>query len=217
MSDILKDVKLFEGISAPDLPKMLNCLNAKTVYFSKGEFVLSAGDKTEFVGVVLDGVVHIVKEDADGNRVLVDALAPGNFFGEALCCAGIAESPVSVVADTAAEVMLLQFQRILQVCSDTCVYHARLVENMLHVIAQKNLLLQNRIDFLSKKTLRGRIMAYLETVAPRRGVRFTIPFSREELADFLCTDRSALSRELGNMREEGMIRFKKNQFTMMNY
>lgn len=213
--ELLKRVKLFRDIDEDNIESMLKCLGARTVNLNKSEYVLVAGNRVDQVGIVLEGQLHIVRDDMDGGRALIAMLDPGDFFAEALCCAGVKESPVSVVATTDAKVMLLSFRHILHTCSSSCLFHTKLIENMLQVIAQKNLQLQARMDFLSKKTIRRRLMSYFESVALKQGRKFTIPFNREELADFLCIDRSALSRELGILKKEDIIDYKKNQFTLL--
>lgn len=213
--EILKIVRLFMDINKDDLVSMLTCLDTKVISLQKGKYILEAGNPVDQVGIVLSGQLHIIKEEINGERSLIASLAQGDFFGEALCCAGVTESPVSVLADTDAKVMLLGFRRILHTCNNSCSFHTKLIENMLHVIAQKNLQLQTRMDFLSKKSIRARVLNYFEYVAKKQGNDFTIPFNREELAEFLCIDRSALSRELSFLKQEGIIDYKKNHFTLL--
>lgn len=215
--EVLRQVRLFEGIESGALSSMLACLDAHIVDFKKTELVLAAGNRVDKVGIVLCGQLHIIKEDINGERSLIASLEQGSIFGEALCCAGVTESPVSVLASTDAKVLLLGFRRILQTCSSACLFHTKLVENMLYVIAQANLLLQTRMGFLSKKTIRARVLEYFEQTASKQGISFTIPFNREELAEFLCVDRSALSRELSALKREGILDYKKNQFTLRTF
>lgn len=210
--EILRTVRLFGGIDTDDLASMLVCMRAKTVTLKKAEPVITAGNPVHFVGVVLHGQLHIIREDSGGERALIATLTQGEFFGEALCCAGVKESPVSVLADTEATVMLLAFSHLLQTCSKACPFHTKLIENMLQIIAQKNIQLQERMDLLGKKTIRSRLLSYFEVVAAQQGRDFTIPLNREEMADFLCIDRSALSRELGKLQKEGIIAYRKNRF-----
>ncbi len=212
---ILEKVKLFDGIEQADLGQMLNCLEAKVIIAKKNKILLRAGSKPDQVGIVLNGMVQIVKEDADGNRMVIGVASPGEFFGEALCCAGVEESPVSVITCEDSEIMFLEFGRILRSCSHSCTFHRGLIENMLQIIAQKNLILQNRMDFLSKKTVREKVLTYLKSVAANSERHFSIPFNREELADFLCIDRTSLSRELARLKEEGVLDYWKNQFTLL--
>lgn len=210
--EILGSVRLFAGIAQEDYPAMLACLDARVAEVKKDDFLLLAGDRPTHVGVVLSGRLHVSRVDLDGNRSLLASLLPGDFFAEALCCAGVKESPVSVQADTEGQTMLIPFARILHTCPQSCSFHSRLLENMLGVLAHKNLTLQSRMEALGHKNLRGRLLCYLEAAAVGQGRRFSIPFNREELADYLCVDRSALSRELGLLKKEGMLDYWKNNF-----
>lgn len=211
---VLHSVRLFDGIQPNHLSSMLACLGAQRIPLQKDSCALMAGEQVEHVGIVLEGRFLLIREDRDGGRNLLATLSPGDFFGEALCCAGVNESPVSVVADTDGLVMRLAFQRILHVCPNACAFHTRLLENMLGVLAGKNLQLQQQLDFLSQKTIRVRLLRYLETQTPGEGREFSIPFNREELADFLCVDRSALSREMARLKAEGLIDYWKNTFKL---
>lgn len=213
--NILKEVKLFKNIRETDLTSMLSCLGAKAVNFGKDQFILMAGDKVNKIGIVLEGNAHIIRENIDGERTIITTLSAGDYFAEALCCVGVTESPVSVITTTNSIIMLLEFSRILHSCPNACLFHAQLIENMLYVIAQKNILLQGRMDIISRKTVRMKILGYLESIALKRGKNITIPLNREEMADFLCIDRSALSHELSRMKKEGLIEYRKNHFTLL--
>lgn len=211
----IKKSKLFAKMNEQEIRIMLACLNARTIKLKKGGILIHRGDKVEFVGIVLCGVLHIIKEDADGERTLVAQLTPGEHFAEALCCAGINESPVSITAETDANILLIDFKRILHICTNACEFHAKLIENMLHVMAVKNVQMQERIEYISKKTIRKRILKYLSNFPASQGQTFTIPLNREELADYLCIDRSALSRELMRLKEEHILDYWKNQFKLL--
>ena len=213
--DVLQTVGLFRGLDAAKLEIMLKCLGAEIKVLSKSEIILFAGDKPQHVGILLTGQLHIVREDHDGNRSLMAVVNPGEIFAEALCCADIPESPVTVTAEVDSTVVLLSFQRILQTCPSACTYHSKLIENMLELIANKNLQLQSRMEIISLKSIREKVLRYLESFVPQQGLNITIPFNREELARYLCVDRSAMSNELCKMRDEGLIRFSKNKFEMM--
>ncbi|MCL2867616.1 MAG: Crp/Fnr family transcriptional regulator [Clostridia bacterium] len=208
----LESVELFEGIVSAELKAMLQCLGAQTKEMKRGAIILLAGDKPQYMGIVLDGQLHVVKEDYDGNRLLLAAITPGELFAEALCCAGVPESPVTVMAERDSSVMLLAFTRILRTCPNACARHAKLIENMLKIIASKNLHLQNRLETISIKSVRAKVLRYLESFISKQGRHITIPFNRRELADFLCVERSALSHELARMRQDGLIDYKKNRF-----
>jgi len=210
--NVLNSAGLFRDIDAAELEAMLKCLGAEIQDVSKDVIVLLAGDKPQYVGVVLTGQLHIVREDYDGNRSLLAAVTPGEIFAEALCCAGILESPVTVISDIDSTIMLLSFSRILHTCPNSCAYHTKLIENMLELIANKNLQLQSRMEIISLKAVRAKVMRYLESFVPKQGRNITIPFNREEMADFLCIERSALSHELSKMKRDRLIEYKKNKF-----
>ena len=210
--EMARQSRLFAGIGDDELSAMLACLNARDVAASKGELLLRAGEPVEQVGILLEGKLSVTREDADGERSLMALLEPGDHFAEAFCCAGIAESPVTVAAESDSSVLLLDFRRILHTCTSACSFHSKLIENMLFVVANKNIYLQTRMDYLSRKTLRRRIMKYLVNTSGGSKQIFDIPFNREALADYLCIDRSALSRELARMRDEGLIDYWKNRF-----
>jgi len=204
----------FKDIKEVDLVSMLNCVQAKIRKTQKDEFVLLAGAKPEQIGIVLEGQLNIVREDYDGNRTMVTAVMPGDVYSEALCCAGVLESPVSVIAEVESAIMQISYQRILRVCPNTCTFHIKLIENMLELIAQKNLYLQSRMDIISLKSVRMKVLRYFESLIPKQGKKITVPFNREELADFLCVERSALSHELARMKKDGLIEYRKNKFVL---
>ncbi len=210
--ELLKSIPLFTGIAQNELESMLGCLEAQDTNVRKDEILLLAGKPPEHIGIVLTGQLHIVKEDYDGNRTLVAAITPGEIYAEALCCAGVRESPVTVLADCDSVVMLLRFDRILHTCPRSCGFHARLIENMLGVIARKNLMLQGRMEIISIRSVREKVLRYLNSFIHEPGQYITIPFNREELANYLCVERSALSHELSRMKKDGLIDYRKNQF-----
>jgi CRP-like cAMP-binding protein len=213
--DVISGVRLFDDISAADLESMLGCLDAQIADYKKGEAILTAGDKPEHVGVVLAGQLHIVRDDYDGNRTLVAALATGDIFAEALCCAGVAESPVSVLVDADSVIMLMKFSRILNTCPNSCGFHTSLIGNMLGILAGKNLYLQSRMELIGIKSVRGKVLRYLESFIAKQGKNITIQLGRQEMADYLCVDRSALSHELIRMKNDGIIDYHKNGFRLL--
>jgi len=212
--NIFKTVGLFKDIKASELESLMICMGAYTKKVKKGKILLLAGSKPQYIGVVLAGQINIVRDDYDGNRSLLAAITPGQIFAEALCCAGIPESPVTVFAAVDSIVLLMGFSRIMQTCPSSCSFHTRLIGNMLGLLAQKNLMLQSRIEIIGLKSVRAKVLLYLESFFPKRGEEITIPFNREELANFLCIDRSALSHELARMKNDGLIEYRKNVFVI---
>ncbi|TYQ17788.1 UNVERIFIED_CONTAM: CRP-like cAMP-binding protein [Acetivibrio alkalicellulosi] len=214
--EIIKKNYLFKGIHVDNLKEILTCLNAKSSFYKQREFVLLTGQKISFIGIVVSGKVVVEKEDKDGNRIIISEIPPGEMFGEAFACAGIEKSSVSVQAVEDSEVLLINYKKIITTCSSACIFHTKLIENMLELLARKLLMQNQRMEFVSKRTIREKLLSFFENQKKlSNSDKFTIPYNREQLADFLFVDRSALSRELGKMRHEGLIKFDKNKFELM--
>lgn len=206
---------LFAGITPQELPGLLSCLGAKKKQFAKGEIIFAEGEPASYVGLVVSGGVQVLAEDYNGGRAIIAAPAPGEVFAETFACAHKKNMPVSVMASSNTEVLLIDYAKITGICSIGCAFHIRLVENMLAIIAGKNLTLNSKLTHLSKRTTREKLLSYLGEQAQQAGsATFTIPFNRQELADYLVVDRSALSSELGRMQQDGLLTFNRSQFTL---
>ena len=218
MQELIERVRspLFEGIEPGDLRAMLGCIGFHVSRFGKGEIIALEEERIRHVGILLTGSVDMVKEDLWGNKTMLMRVRPPELFGESFACAAYDRSAVTFVVSEAAEILFLPFQRVMHTCNMTCVFHHRLIENMVRLIAQKNRELVQKVEVISKKTLREKILAYLSQQAQRFGSRyFEIPLGRVELADYLCADRSALTRELSSMRADGLIDYDKNLFRIL--
>lgn len=216
-ASMLEKAKLFNNISKDDLEGLLVCLGASFRSYVKGQYLITAGDPIKAIGIVLSGSVDIIKEDAFGRRSIVTKIGPLDMFGEALVCAEIAESPVSVQSIGDVRVCYVNYNKIVTSCGSACGFHSRLVQNMLHILASKAIVFNKKLDYLLLKGMRERVTAYLLDQSSNSGsLDFKIPFNREELADFLAVDRSAMSRELGKMRKEGLINFNKSRFIILD-
>ncbi len=208
-----KHIALFDGISEAELDGMLHCLGAVSKGFKKGSFILMAGDPLTHVGIVLSGQATVFKTDLLGNRIVLGALTPPHLFAETFVCAGVSTSPVTVEAATDVTVLLLSFERILHTCTSCCSHHSILIHNMLRIVAQKNMALSEKLDHMARKTTRQKIASYLLDQATRSGSRrFEIALDRQALADYLSVNRSALSRELSRISEEGAVDYQRNSF-----
>lgn len=204
--EILSQCPLFDGIEQSDLDSMIACLNGKSMYVQKGNPIFLEGTPARFVGVVLSGTVQVVREDYYGNRSIMTILQPGEIFAEAFAFAGLETMPVSVFAIRDSEVLLLDCRHILTSCSDSCHFHNILMKNLLHVIAQKNLELSRKIRYMSQKSTKEKLMAYLLDQAKKNGsTEFVIPYNRQALADYLGVERSAMSAEIGKLKKAGQI------------
>ncbi len=212
----IRNVALFNGILDEDLKALLSCLHAAIRLLKKEEYVWLEGDKATVVGAVLKGSVQIVKDDVMGNRIVIGEAAAGSLFGEAFTCARERELSVSVYAPQGGIVMLLDYEKIITTCSPGCAFHSRLIENMIYILARKNLQLMQKIEHTSRRTTREKLLSYLSDVSKKQGSRtFEIPFDRQALADYLGVDRSAMSSELSKLRDEGVLRYKKNHFVFL--
>ncbi|MDF2473991.1 MAG: Crp/Fnr family transcriptional regulator [Anaerocolumna sp.] len=215
---ILEKVSLFHGISATDIESILGCLDAKMREYGKNQSIIIAGEKFTSLGIVIRGNIQITREDILGNRTIVASLEAGEIFGETFACAGIEISPVSIYSLSPSKILWVSIKKIVSTCSLACDFHSYLIQNLLQLLASKNMYLNNKMNLLSRRSTREKIMAYLISQADNRGSsRFEIPLNRNELADFLCIDRSAMSRELGKLREEGIIEFHKNSFHILEF
>lgn len=207
---------LFEGIRKEELPTMLKCMNCYTKNYEKNEMIFLESSNIKVIGVILSGTVHMIKEGINGDKALLVSMKQGDLLGESFACGEPCGAQVSFLAATNCIILFLPFYSVIHNCKMTCPFHHRLIENMVRSISHKNVQLMNKLDIISKKNLREKILAYLYAQAQdHQSHHFTIPFGRLELADYLCTDRSALTRELTHMKRDGLIDYEKNTFYIL--
>lgn len=212
----LKACPLFYGVEEEDLLPLLGCLQAKVEQYHKSEPVFLEGETAGFVGLVLEGAVQIVQDDYYGNRSVLGYAEPGELFGETYACSSMEVMPVSGYAVKDSQIMRFSCGKMLTVCSNACRFHNQLVKNLLQIVAQKNVVLSQKIRFMSQKTTREKLLAYLMEQAKRNGsASFTIPFDRQALADYLGVERSAMSAELGKLRREGVLTTTGSHFRLL--
>ena len=219
MEDIyekLSGCALFAGTVHEDIRSVLSCLGAAERVYEKDEAVLSEGEPARYIGIVLEGNVCIMRTDIFGNRSILAKAGPMDMFGEALACAEVQYMPVDVVALEKTRLVLIDAERVSRTCGNDCGFHSRIINNLLHVIASKNLMMNQKLEVTSKRSTREKLMAYLMLQAKQKGSSaFTIPFDRQELADYLEVDRSGLSAEIGKLRREGLIECSRSDFTII--
>lgn len=214
--DVLRKCRLFDGIADGQLEELLSCFGATIRVFMKNQIILAEGDATGDIGIILSGVAQIVRVDYYGNRSIVTELKPAQMFGEAFACAEVKQSPVNVVATEDCEVMFIDTLRMLHLCGNACEFHNQMIFNLMKVVATKNLILNQKLEIISKRTTREKLMTYLMQQAKQNGSNsFTIPFDRQELADFLEVERSGLSAEIGKLRREGILECKRSCFVLL--
>ncbi len=212
---ILQSSGLFSGISENELSAMLSCLDAKKEDFPKGAFVLCTGDTIESIGIVISGNVLIIQEDIWGNRNILSKAVPGQTFATAFACASGSRLNASVIAETPVTAIFMNIKRVLNICPAACEHHSRIIRNILNELAENNLRLNEKLTHMGQRTTRAKLMSYFSAEAQRLGTyEFDIPFSRQQLADYLAVERSGLSLELGKMRSEGLIDFQRNHFIL---
>lgn len=214
--ELLKGTQLFYGVSETEITAMLNCLQARVLTFKKGEYVFREGERMDKITVLVSGKLLVQQDDFWGNRSIVNVIRIGEMFGEAYVAPESGAILNDVVAEENSTVVSFDVRRILTVCSTACRFHSMVVQNLFFAISEKNRKLVQKIGHMSKRSTRAKLLSYLSEEAKRHNNRhFTIPFNRQQLADFLCVDRSAMSNELCKMREEGLVEFDRNEFTLL--
>ncbi len=208
------DIDLFENIENEKILELLKCTGIKTKTYKKGAYILKTGSKIDFLGVILDGNAQITKTNYPDKENIIESLKVNDIFGHNIVCLGINKSPVNIIAKTNCEILFLPFEKVITPCGRLCNYHLQLIKNIMKMISKRNSLLNTKLDIIGQKTTREKILALLQEYKSENEI-FEIPYSREEMAKFLCVDRSAMSRELCKMRDEGILIFHKNRFKLL--
>ena len=212
---LLKRTKLFSGVGDENILSMLGCLNATVQSHKKGEYVFHQGEYIRCLTLLAEGRLHIQKEDYWGNLSILNEIRPGEMFGEAYIVPNSGALMNDVVATEDSTVLSFDIDRILTVCPSACPFHTSLVKNLFYTISEKNKSLVQKLGYMSQRTTREKLLSYLSDEAKRQNSScITIPFNRQQLADFISVDRSAMSNELCKMRDEGILDFYKNEFTL---
>ena len=213
---VLKRTKLFSGVGEEDISSLLSCLGARKKEYRKGEYILREGEHISDIFILVEGKIHIQKDDYWGNRSILSVISVGEMFGEGYAAPESGALLNDVVAVEDSSVIIFDVKRILTTCSSACRFHNMIVQNMFFAISDKNRKLVQKLGHMSGRTTRAKLISYLSEEAKRQGSSaFTVPFNRQQLADYLCVDRSAMSNELCKMRDEGMIKFEKSRFELL--
>ena len=212
---VLKRTKLFSGVGDDDISTMLSCLEARLLTYKKGEYVLRQGEHLSDILVLAEGRLHIQRDDYWGNRSILRHIGVGEIFGEAYVApeSGTLLNDVIAVEDSA--VFFFDVKRVISTCSSACRFHTMVVQNLFFAISEKNRGLVQKLDYMSRRTTREKLLSYLSEEAKKQNsASITLPFNRQQLADYLSVDRSAMSNELCKMRDEGLLEFEKNRFRL---
>lgn len=209
-------MNLFDKISQENRSAMLQCIGAVLKEYKKGDWILSQEEKNPRIGVIEEGSVQMLSQDLWGNRSLLCVLGPGELLGETFACAKEENYLISFEAASSCRILFMDFSRVLHTCDMRCGFHHRLIENMVQIIARKNLDLLKKIHVVSRLHLREKVLTFLSHyAAAAESDTFTLPMGRTKMAEYLCADRSALTRELTKMTDEGLISYEKDTFTII--
>ena len=214
--DILKDSRLFAGVKKEDIRAMMSCMSAKISSYKKGEYIFRQGDILNNLFIVLEGSVHIQSDDYWGNRSILNEVNKGGIFGEAYAVHNTSPTLNDAVASNDSVIAVFSLKKMMTVCSNMCRFHSLVIENLVDILATNNLSLVQKLTHITKRSTREKLISYLSLQSKlNHSSSFSIPFNRQQLADFLSIDRSAMSNELCKMRDEGLIEFHKNNFTLL--
>lgn len=213
---ILKRAQLFYGVDDSEINSMLSCLDAKMKKYAKGEYIYRQTDNINNLAVLVEGELHIQKVDYWGNSTIISRIGVGDMFGESYASTDDASLLNDAVAIKDSTVIFFDVSRIIRVCSNACRFHTKIVENLFFILSHKNRELMQKISHISRRTTREKLISYLSEESRRQNnSSFKIPFNRQQLADYLSVDRSAMSNELCKMRDEGLLNFEKSHFELL--
>ena len=213
---VLKQTQLFAGVGEDEIDAMLGCLQARLNTYQKGEYVFRQGEHLDHITVLAEGTLHIQSDDYWGHHSIVQVIEAGGMFGEAYAAPDSGALLNDVVAIRDSAVIFFDVRRILTVCSSACKFHSMVIQNLFFAISEQNRKLVQKLGHMSNRSTREKLMSYLSAEAKKqKSAMFTIPFNRQQLADYLSVDRSAMSNELCKMRDEGLLTFEKNRFSLL--
>ncbi|MFP4457023.1 MAG: Crp/Fnr family transcriptional regulator [Clostridia bacterium] len=214
---IIEESELFKGIDSNEIKAMMKCLEPQVEFFHKNDFIVLEGHDLAGIGLVLSGQVVILKESYSGDGLVLRKINKGNIFGEVAVFSNIDKWPASVQATKDTEVVFFRKEKIKGQCPYLCPRHSKLIKNLLYLISIRAAYLNKKMDYLSIKSMRGKIAAYLwDEYKKNEALSFRIKFNRKEMADYLNVSRPSMSRELGRMKEEKVIDFHKSSFKILD-
>ncbi|MEA4887850.1 MAG: Crp/Fnr family transcriptional regulator [Clostridiaceae bacterium] len=214
---VLVQCPLFRGLSQEKIEALMPCFTATVRSCGKGDILRAAGQMQTAIGLVLAGEVHIQQEDFSGNRLIIGVFSPGELFGEVSAFAGLGRWPNTVLASKDSHILFIPIEKISRPCSRVCDAHQTLIRNMLEIVAGKAIFMNNRISYLKRKSMREKLAAYLyDLYCQQDSEHLNLPLNRENLADYLNVSRSSMSREMGRMRNEGLIDFHRSSLVIKN-
>ena len=220
MNDVFsraKDVPLFRHIAHDDIKKMLECLPFKKVSYKKDDIILKSGDSMDFIGLLIDGSVSTLNEDHNGNINITSSYSAPSLLGVVTNGAELGYSLTTAIALDDCEILMINYTELITPCPSKCDFHIQIIRNLLFSASTTAITMYYKTTILTKPTIREKVMCFLNQISERHGMqkKFTIPYNRNEMAQYLCVNQSALSNELRKMRDDGLIRFKLNKFELL--
>ena len=213
----LEETFLFNGIEACDISKMLGCLSVRCKSFEPGETVCDFDKSRYVIGIIVSGSVSVVRNDRNGNRVVLESLPENSVFGELTAFSDEREAGVYVVCEKRCEVAFTLYEHIVKRCSNACRCHTVAVENMFREVAKKTQRLSERIEILSNRSIRDKLLSLFSIYSRNAGKNeFELPFSLSFLAEYICVDRSAMMREIRKMSDEGIIKTERRRIELLH-
>lgn len=200
------NLTLFYDITDQEVEAMIQCFRMRRCRFQPGQIICTYGENAGEVGVLVRGEAELVRLDYAGNRTILERLETGGVFGEALAFTPTLGDCVEVVSDAVSEVLFMEYSHIMKRCEKACAHHSKLVQNMFRLVAEQTRQLSQRVEVLSRRSIRDKLMCYFHLRHLASGTdSFTLPFTLSALADYISADRSAMMREMKRMKEEGLI------------
>ena len=211
---VLRTNPLFKGLEQDRFDRQLQVMKAEKARGEKGEMLQAIGEPIRRFGIVLSGAVQVCVDDIEGNRMIMAEVAPGNSFGESLCFLRTKESPVYIFASEDSDLLWLSTEDLF---AGSDAFYREIQHRFTATLAGKALTMNNRIQVLSRLSLRGKLTAYFTELAAAQGSDvIRLPMNREDTAAYIGANRSALSRELARMKDEGLIDYRKNEITIIH-
>lgn len=211
----IKNSPVFFGMNDEELKALLECFNARIKTYDEGEMIIRQGDVISNIYLVLEGNVNIEKDSYWGRRIIVTQLGPNENIALAFVASRNIEVSIDAIAANKTKLLLLSYSKCTSMCQNACTKHKILINNLFEILSKENINLLQKIENISQKTIRDKLLTYLSNESKRaKSNSFEIPFNRQDLADYLNIDRSAMSFELSKMQKDGLINFDKNKFSL---
>lgn len=208
---------IFDNITAQDQETMLTCFHAKYKQYSVEDVIADYDRGTDQIGIIQKGKANLERVDINGNRTILETLGKNDIFGQSIAFGQSTGDSLCVICAEDCTVMYINYKSIMTTCSNACERHCTLIRNLFKIMAQKVSSLSERIEVLSHRTIRDKLLCLFNITAAQKNMRtFEIPFETlSDLADYICTDRSAMMRELKNMKMAGLIKMDGKQITLL--